>query len=193
MDAYERFRVLFQDAYPALQRYALYRGLTPQDADDLAAGTLEIAWRRLGDVPADDPLPWLYAVARNVLRNPRRKERRRAMVFRRLRAGGEPSDLVASPVTEAAALRKALAELNGDDRELLTLVAWDGLSPAQAAVVIGCSATAVRTRLHRARNRLAARLGFDPRSGSGIPLQRSRRSGQAQVRDGNPADDDGGM
>jgi RNA polymerase sigma-70 factor (ECF subfamily) len=193
MDAYERFRVLFQDAYPALQRYALYRGLTPQDADDLAADTLEIAWRRLSDVPADDPLPWLYAVARNVLRNQRRKERRRGMVFRRLRAGGEPADLVASSVTEAAALRKALAELNRDDRELLTLVAWDGLSPAQAAVVIGCSATAVRTRLHRARNRLAARLGFDPRSGPGIPLQRSRKSGQAQVRDSNPADEGGGM
>jgi len=193
MDAHERFRVLFQDAYLALQRYALYRGLTPQDADDLAADTLEIAWRRLGDVPTDDPLPWLYAVARNVLRNQRRKERRRGMVLRRLRAGGERADLVASSVTGAAALRTALAELNRDDRELLMLVAWDGLSPAQAAVVIGCSAVAARTRLHRARNRLAARLGFDPRSGPGIPLQRSRKSGQAQVRDSNPADDDGGM
>jgi Sigma-70, region 4 len=47
-------------------------------------------------------------------------------------------------VAGAAALRKALAELNHDDRELLTLIAWDGLSPAQAAVVIGCSAAAVR-------------------------------------------------
>jgi len=193
MDACERFRVLFQDAYPALQRYALYRGLTPQDADDLAAGTLEIAWRRLGDVPADDPLPWLYAVARNVLRNKRRKERRRWTAFSRLRAGGEPADPVAGSVTGAAALRKALADLNRDDRELLMLVAWDGLSPAQAAAVFGCSAAAVRTRLHRARNRLAARLGFDPRSGPGIPLQRPRKSGQAQVRDGNPADDNGGM
>lgn len=193
MDACERFRVLFQDAYPALQRYALYRGLTSEDADDLAAGTLEIAWRRLSDVPADDPLPWLYAVARNVLRNQRRKERRRGMVFSRLRAGGEPADPVASSVTGAAALRRALAELNHDDRELLTLVAWDGLSPAQAAVVVGCSAAAVRTRLHRARSRLAARLGFDPRSGPGIPLQRSRESGQAQVRDSSPADDEGGM
>jgi len=193
MDAYERFRVLFQNAYPALQRYALYRGLTPQDADDLAAGTLEIAWRRLSDVPADDPLPWLYAVARNVLRNQRRRERRRGMVFSRLRTGGERADPVASSVTGAVALRQALAELNRDDRELLTLVAWDGLSPAQAAVVMGCSATAARTRLHRARNRLAARLGFDPRSGACIPLQRSPKPGQAQVREGNPADDDGGM
>jgi len=147
----------------------------------------------LGDVPADDPLPWLYAVARNVLCNQRRKERRRGMVLRRLRAGGERADLVASSVTGAAALRTALAELNRDDRELLMLVAWDGLSPAQAAVVIGCSAVAARTRLHRARNRLAVRLGFDPRSGQGIPLQRSRKSGQSQVRDSNPADDDGGM
>ncbi len=193
MDASERFRVLFQDAYPALQRYALYRRLTPEDADDLAVDTLEIAWRRLSDVPADDPLPWLYAVARNVLRNRRRKERRRGMVFSRLRAEGEPADPVASSVTGAAALRKALAELNRDDRELLTLVAWDGLSPAQAAIVVGCSAAAVRTRLHRARDRLAARLGFDPRSGSDIPLRRSRESGQARVRDSNPADDEGGM
>lgn len=140
MDAHERFRVLFQDAYLALQRYVLYRGLTPQDADDLAADTLEIAWRRLGDVPTNDPLPWLYAVARNVLRNQRRKERR-GIVLRRLRAGGEPADPVASSITGAAALRTALAELNHDDRELLMLVAWDrGCASSLARGITGSKA-----------------------------------------------------
>jgi hypothetical protein len=42
------------------------------------------------------------------------------------------------------------------------LVAWDGLAPADLAVVLGCSPVAARSRLHRARCRLAARLGIDP-------------------------------
>ena len=59
-------------------------------------------------------------------------------------------------------LRAALASLSQGDQEVLRLVAWDGLAPADLAVVLGCSPVAARTRLHRARSRLAARLGIDP-------------------------------
>ena len=40
------------------------------------------------------------------------------------------------------------------------LVAWEGLTPCEAAVVLGCTSTAARLRLHRARNRLANALGL---------------------------------
>ncbi len=56
------------------------------------------------------------------------------------------------------ALGRALAELREGDRELLLLIAWEGLEPAQAAKVLGCSRNALDTRLHRARKRLAAAL-----------------------------------
>jgi RNA polymerase sigma-70 factor (ECF subfamily) len=41
------------------------------------------------------------------------------------------------------------------------LVVWDGLSPRDAAVVAGCSGSAFRVRLHRARGRVSAQLGID--------------------------------
>jgi len=169
VDPETRFRALFELAYPALCRYARHRGLTGADADDLVAQALEVAWRRLGDVPADDPMPWLYAVARNLWREQHRQQRRRSDLLTRLRLHAVPG-LVAAPF-EPGALREALASLRESDQEILRLVAWDGLTPAQAAVVLGCGPVAARSRLHRARARLAARLGLEP---AGQPPGRSR-------------------
>jgi RNA polymerase sigma-70 factor (ECF subfamily) len=77
-------------------------------------------------------------------------------------------------VLEPGVLRAALASLSEDDQEVLRLVAWDGLAPAEVAVVLGCTPVAARTRLHRARSRLAARLGIGP------DLQRHARPGHKQ-------------
>lgn len=159
MDRTASFRALFEEAYPALRRYAQYRGLGSADADDLAAAVLEVAWRRFDEVPGDAALPWLYGVARNLLRNQARKERRRDMLRARLTVR-ESQDY---DPADTAVIREALEALSEDDRELLKLIAWDGLNPAEAAVVLGCSAAAARTRLHRARQRLAVRLGLTER------------------------------
>lgn len=159
MDPETRFRALFDLAYPALCRYARHRGLTGADADDLVAQALEVAWRRIGDVPADDPMPWLYAIARNLWREHHRQRRRRSDLLARLRLHATPGP-VAAPF-EPGTLREALASLRESDQEILRLVAWDGLTPAQAAVVLGCGPVTARSRLHRARTRLAARLGLE--------------------------------
>jgi RNA polymerase sigma-70 factor (ECF subfamily) len=53
---------------------------------------------------------------------------------------------------------QALERLSDADRELLLLVAWDGLSTEEAAAVLDCSRTALKVRLHRARRRLQAQL-----------------------------------
>jgi RNA polymerase sigma factor (sigma-70 family) len=172
VDPETRFRALFDRAYPPLSRYARHRGLTGPDAEDLVAQTLEVAWRRLAEVPEDDPLPWLYAVAHNLWRNQARRDRRRRDLLARFRpprppeAGGDPAAL------DPGALRTALASLSEGDQEVLRLVAWDGLAPAELAVVLGCGPVAARSRLHRARARLAARLGIAP------DLQRPAAPGQ---------------
>jgi RNA polymerase sigma-70 factor (ECF subfamily) len=57
---------------------------------------------------------------------------------------------------------EALAGLSERDREALTLVAWDGLRPAEAAEVLGEPASRFRVRLHRAARRLRARLEEEP-------------------------------
>ncbi|MEY2468196.1 MAG: hypothetical protein QOF21_894 [Actinomycetota bacterium] len=158
MDQAARVRALFAESYAPLRRWAHHRGILGQDADDVVAGVFTIAWRRFDDIPADAAVPWLYGVARNVVRNHRRGELRRARLARVV-----PPPLPAPPPdepddTNATMLREALNALNEDDREILRLVAWDGLDPSEAAVALGCSASAARVRLFRARKRFAAAL-----------------------------------
>jgi len=109
-----------------------------------------------------EPLPWLYAVARNLWRNQAREDRRRRDLLARFRASPQVADCGDPGGLEPGVLRAALASLSDSDQEVLRLVAWDGLAPAEAAIVLGCTPVAARARLHRARARLAARLGITP-------------------------------
>lgn len=188
MDPGERFRAIFDLAYPALGRYALHRGVSRTDAEDLVGATLEVAWQKIDDVPMDDPLPWLYAVERNLLMNLRRSNHRRTTLLARLPTDEatpgpdhEPMDL------EHKKLRRALDALADDDQEILRLVAWDELTPSQAAVVLGISDVAARTRLHRARRRLATQLELDeqrrPSTGQ-MPDASSESERSVEVTDG---------
>jgi RNA polymerase sigma factor (sigma-70 family) len=182
VDPETRFRAVFDAAYGPLCRYARHRGLTSPDAEDLVAQTLEIAWRRIGDVPVAEPLPWLYAVAHNLWRNRVRRDRRRRELLARFRASPPTEDGEDPAVLEPGVLRAALASLSDRDQEVLRLVAWDGLTPAEVAVVLGCTPVAARTRLHRARGRLAARLGIGP------DRQRQARPGHQQGDSLDPAE-----
>jgi RNA polymerase sigma-70 factor, ECF subfamily len=172
-DAEGRFRVVFESTYPALGRYARHRGLSAVDADDLVAGTYEVAWRRLDAVPpGEGTLPWLLAVERNLLRNHWRKRRRERAAMEHL---GPPQDHGSEiPMVSWQDIRRALDCLSEEDRELVLLVAWDGLAPAQAAVALGLTPGAARTRLHRARGRLAQLLDIEP------DLKRAPTSGHNQ-------------
>ena len=91
MDPEARFRAVFDSAYAPLCRYARHRGLTGPDAEDLVAQTLEIAWRRIDDLPVAEPLPWLYAVAHNLWRNKTRTDRRRRDLLARFRPLPQPA------------------------------------------------------------------------------------------------------
>jgi RNA polymerase sigma factor (sigma-70 family) len=157
VDTEARFRALFTDSYSALRRYAHHRGLSPADSEDLVAEVFTIAWRRIDDVPGD-AVPWLFAVAGNVLRNTRRAERRRARLLARLPRPDVQHAVEPEHRYEVDQVRGALASLDARDRELLVLVAWDGLTPQQAAAALGWKPGATRVRLHRARHRLAAKL-----------------------------------
>ena len=123
------------------------------------AQTFLVAWRRVRDVPQDDPLPWLFGIARNVIRNLQRSGRRQARLTARM-ATLRPERAEAPDQHELPdELRKALASLSPADREVLLLVAWDDLDHSQAAAAMGWSNTNFRLRLHRARKRLRQRLG----------------------------------
>ncbi|MFG3441911.1 RNA polymerase sigma factor [Nonomuraea sp. NPDC047897] len=154
----QRFETIYLAHYPAVAAYVRRRTDAPDDIADVIAETFTTAWRRLDDVPAgDEARLWLYGVARRTLANHYRSEERRSALAVRLREELATSAVpVADPDRDAA--HRAFRRLSPQDRELLSLVGWEGLSTPEIARVLGCSRGAVRLRLHRARKRLAREL-----------------------------------
>jgi RNA polymerase sigma factor (sigma-70 family) len=166
-----RFEQMYAANCGPILGYVLRRTENPDDAADVIAETFLTAWRRLEAEPAGaEARRWLYGVARRVLANYRRGERRRAVLADRLRAelaaGYRPAQCTGELAEFAAAFR-SLAEA---DREVLALVGWEGLDRGQAAAVLGCSRNAVRIRLHRARRRLADARGRQQANPPGEPV-----------------------
>jgi RNA polymerase sigma factor (sigma-70 family) len=154
-----RFDELYAANHRQVLGYLLRRTDNTDDAADVFAETFLIAWRRLDDLPTGQQARmWLYGTARRTLANYRRGERRRTALTDRLRAdlarGYEPPDFEG----ELAEISSAFRRLPEPDRELLALVAWEGLDCGQVSDVLGCSRNAVRIRLHRARRKLAEEL-----------------------------------
>ena len=165
----DRFRDLYAAQLRAILGYALRRVPAPEDAADVVAETFLIAWRRRADVPmGGEARLWLYGVARRVLANHLRGERRRSRLGDRLRTELTHQVSVPDPadeVVQVRALRTAMARLEPADREVLELTAWEELAPREIAVALDLSPEVVRTRLSRARTRLREQLehtGHDP-------------------------------
>jgi RNA polymerase sigma-70 factor (ECF subfamily) len=132
------------------------RRVSQDSAHDLVAEVFLIAWRRRAIAPEEPDLrPWLFKVARNVLRNHRRAAARRMRLHERLLANAT-TDVKQPPEQSdtGAILRWALTQLREPDREILRLTAWEGCTPNELATVLGCSVNAGAVRLHRARRRL---------------------------------------
>jgi RNA polymerase sigma factor (sigma-70 family) len=154
----DRFQALYEANYHRVLGYALRR-VDREDAADVVAETFLTAWRRLDDVPDGHAARlWLYGTARRVLANQQRGRRRRARLAERVRA--DAGEAVQSPtaVADVSVAAAAFARLRSEEREVLALVAWEGLDAGEVAKVLGCSRNAARIRLHRARRRFAREL-----------------------------------
>jgi RNA polymerase sigma factor (sigma-70 family) len=145
----ERFRELHSATYGDLLRFARRR-VPPAEAEDVVATVFMVAWRRLADVP-EDARPWLFGVARKTIANQNRGWRLRTVVDLRM-VEDIPAEADATP--ERIDLIRAWWTLSAADREVLALVAFDGLTGDQAAAVLGCRRSAFSMRLGRARQRL---------------------------------------
>lgn len=157
-----RFGRLYEHNFRPLLAYALRRVGPPEDAADVVAETMLVAWRRLDEVPSGARSRlWLYGVARRVLSNHHRTAGRRERLGERLRkqlgSGVLPDP--AERLAELAFVREVLDRLRPDDRELMQLTLWEGLPPRDVAIVLGLPVGTVRTRLHRARAQLRAHFG----------------------------------
>jgi RNA polymerase sigma factor (sigma-70 family) len=164
-DGGDSFEQAYRTSGRAVLGYALRRSDSREDALDVVAETFATAWRRRTDMPADpeEARPWLFGIARRCLANAARGSRRADRLGERL-AGAFVPGTVPDPAAvhertrEFELVHGALEGLSDDDRELVTLIAWEGLTPAQAADVLGIPAGTARVRLHRARTRLRTAL-----------------------------------
>jgi RNA polymerase sigma-70 factor, ECF subfamily len=156
------FATLYEQHYGAVHAYASRR-VGADAADEIAAETFLIAWRRSDAVP-DEPLPWLYGVARNVALRQHEATRRQT----RAREAAQRERLVPAHSDGAGdpAVWEAWNRLRPADREVLALIAWEELSVADAARVLGCSAPQFSVRLFRARRRLERLLASTPEASS---------------------------
>ena len=159
-----RFEELFRAHYGDVLAYAVRRCPSRQDAEDVAAETFTVAWRRLHELPPGDRTRlWLFGTARLVRLNHRRERHRRDGLLRRVR-GASPDRVADEPgshMESSERIRRALTQLPERDREVLQLHVWEELTAEQISQVLEVSPAAVWKRLQRARDRLAARLDSD--------------------------------
>jgi RNA polymerase sigma factor (sigma-70 family) len=166
-DQAERFTALTHEVAAPLRRY-IARRTEPASVEDVVSDVLLVLWRRLADVPIDEPLPWAYAVARGCLANHHRAVGRHLRLVQRLTRLERPYGRLAShgPADDSsddeADVHAALARLRELDREVVMLWAWEGLAPREIATVTGLTPNAVSIRLHKAKKVLAADLGKTP-------------------------------
>jgi RNA polymerase sigma-70 factor, ECF subfamily len=143
----QRFERIYEQHRDAVRAYVRRRA-PERLVEDVVSDVFVVCLRRIDDVPRD-PLPWLYGVARKTLANERRKRRDIPLAPE---VSYEPE-----PVGDPK-LATAFAALSDADREILRLVAWEGLSLREAARVLDCQPVAARVRYHRAKTRLRAGL-----------------------------------
>lgn len=149
----------FEELYGTTARdvLAFVRRRTSSDAEDLAAEVYAVAWRRRDDLPA--PMfrrAWLFGVAGTLLKADGRQRRRAADLVSELAARPEPTANAIAATRTASILAAALERLSSTDREILRLITWEGLTPAELAVALGVRPGTARVRLHRARQALAS-------------------------------------
>jgi RNA polymerase sigma-70 factor (ECF subfamily) len=158
------FEQLFHETRTDLLAYILRRSRNAEDAADVLAETYLIAWQKLDRVPKGERARlWLFGVARNLLLKGASRRRSGNALVERLAAELRSADPAHSSVDyeRRDALQAVLATLPVRDREILTMTAWESLTPRQIATVMGTSANIVRVRLHRARARLKRQLELE--------------------------------
>lgn len=164
-----RFETLYHSTRGEVLGYLLRRTPEAEDAADLLAEVYVVAWRRLDAIPTtEEARLWLFGVARRILANARRRERTTNTTTNRLHEhlrvqSNQAVAATTDPVEDA--VHQALERLDPDQRELITLTAWEGLTPTEIAIMAHETPAVIRGRIHRARSQLRlhlARLGVDP-------------------------------
>ncbi len=162
----EAFAALFDLHRDRVYRHALRLLGNVDDAEDVTAGAFLELWRRRAAVRLVEGsvLPWLLVTTTNLSRNTARSLRRYRRLLRSLPrsepagAAGELAEAHLGASESERQVREALRSLSATDAALVAMTAFEGFSPSEAASALGISDGAARTRLHRARARIASVL-----------------------------------
>ena len=150
-------------AVPSLRAYALSLCRNVDHADDLVQETLFKAWNHLESFKEGTNLKaWLFTILRNTYFSERRKRRREVEDADGAYAARLSTHAEQHGHMDMQDFRSALSELPDDQREALVLVGAAGFSYEEAAEISGCAVGTIKSRVNRARNRLANMLGLDP-------------------------------
>ncbi len=179
------FGTLFERHARSVYNHCFRRTASWADAEELTSAVFVEAWRRRRDVRpiGESARPWLLGVANNLLRNHRRSARRHRAALARLPGPSpeaDPADDVTGRLADERQMRRVLAlveQLPRRDQEVLALCAWSELTYLEAATVLDVPVGTVRSRLARARARLAE-LDGNPRTPAdtdGVKLDRASR------------------
>jgi RNA polymerase sigma factor (sigma-70 family) len=167
----EAFESFYREHVDAVLRYATRRTDDPHDAADLAAEVFLAAIRSAAGYQEDlgSPLAWLYGIARNLAAAERRRAARTMAAEARICGHRllDQDDIARleeriDSERSTRVLLGHIAKLPDSQREVLELIAVDGLTTAEAAAVLGISTVAARVRLHRARSTLHTMLRVAP-------------------------------
>jgi RNA polymerase sigma-70 factor (ECF subfamily) len=149
-------------AVPSLRAFAISLCGNVDRADDLVQETLLRAWANLSSFePGTNMSAWLFTILRNLFRSEYRKRRREVpdgdgTYAETLKTQPEQTSRV-----EFEEFRVALAKLPPDQREALVLVGASGFSYEEAANICGCAVGTIKSRVNRARTRLAELMSIE--------------------------------
>ena len=162
-EAEAQLETLYRKYARLVFQYAVRRGCPKADAEDVVIDTFVSCWRSLPK-PPEQPLAWLFGAARGILANRRRARGREHALCERIAQAEETAEMAergeSPPTAKGMGLFIAISRLSERDREALLLVEWDGLSMAEAAMVLDTSSQAVRQRLSRTRRLLQQELAM---------------------------------
>lgn len=130
------------------------------DAPDALSETMTTAWRRETSMPEsdDEARLWVFGIARNVVLNVNRGQRRQNLLAERLRKTVDQLDVVAPPSDGNLDVLAALDKLDAKLSELVRLVHWEGFTISEAAQILDVPASTARSRYQKAKQQLSTLL-----------------------------------
>jgi RNA polymerase sigma-70 factor (ECF subfamily) len=172
MSPHKNVREVMLAAVPSLRAFAISLCGNVDRADDLVQEALLRAWANLGSFePGTNMSAWLFTILRNLFRSEYRKRRREVED-----ADGSYAEQLTSLPEQSSRLeidefREALKLLPPEQRESLILVGASGFSYEEAAHICGCAVGTIKSRVNRARSRLAEILSIEDASDFGPDRQ----------------------